>query len=142
MIIPADHPLSPLAQRAGMIGRDDSFLQKKQSGKHPYSILPLGRVFRTEDSSVRRSLPYGRVYRTEEFTVRKTLLYGRRFRTEEPSVRKILPYGRLFRMENSSARKSLLSGRLVRTKKSFVWRSRPWGLKVPCCFLNLSLIHI
>ena len=50
------------------------------------SIVHSRRLFRTEDSSVRKRLPYGRDFRTEESSVRKTLPYRRVFRTEEPST--------------------------------------------------------
>ena len=55
---------------------------KKQQG----TFGTHGRLFRTEESSVRKSLSYGRLFRTEESSVRKTLPYGRLFRTEESSV--------------------------------------------------------
>ena len=82
--------------------------------------LPYGKVFRTEESSVRKSLLYARLIRTEKFCVRKTLLYGR--------VRKSLLFGGALRTEEPSVPKSLPCGRLFRTEDSSVWKRLPYGV--------------
>jgi len=81
-------------------------------------LLLFGRMFRTEDSSVRKSLPHRRLYRTEDSSIRTTL--ARVLRTKGSSIRKSLAYGRVFLAETSSVQKTLTHGRVLRTEHSSV----------------------